>query len=126
MKNIFLIFIGVLLAASSVSGIHVIQGVFLDDWSGVHPYNRIYQIPLIVTVGFSLGIFILVILKIFRMKMISKQSDSFKLGIILGLVGVGSLINPWLGYEYTDMIVILIVFVVSLSVAIRFSRKITK
>ena len=48
-------FLGVLTTSSAVCVSHVAQGMVLDDWSGMHPYYRIFQLPFFVVAGCLVG-----------------------------------------------------------------------
>ncbi|MBL1142956.1 MAG: hypothetical protein HND53_13085 [Proteobacteria bacterium] len=123
MKKIFLVLLGTIVTASIITALHVVQGMVLDDWSGVHPYNRVFQLPLVVGIGFALGLIILTILRVLKMKKISNGNDCFKLGLILGTVGISSLIHPWIKFAYTDYVTIFVIFMLSFYMAYRFSLK---
>jgi hypothetical protein len=119
MKNILLFSLGVLISASIISSVHVVQGLVLNNWSGVHPFYRFFQLPIIVSVGIFLGFVVLTIIHLFKFKRIGKPSGFFKFGLILGTIGISSLIHPVINFEYFDWLVIFIVFIISFLFAIR-------
>ena len=119
MKQLWLLFLGVLVTASIISGIHVTQGMILNDWSGLHPYYRVFQLPLIVAIGFLIGVVILLVLRVMRVNLSGGRNEYFKLGLILGFVGISGLVHPYINSEYVDWLVILGVFLVSSLVTFR-------
>ena len=123
MKKLLLLFLGVIATASLIGGIHVAQGFILDDWSGVHPYYRVFQVPVIVAIGFSIGVLILLILRVMKLILSGDRSEYFKLGLILGFAGISSLIHSYVNSGYTDWLVVLIVFISSLLVAVIFASR---
>lgn len=118
-----LLVFGIVITASLISGAHVVQGLILDDWSGVHPYNRFFQFPIFAAIGFSIGLIILAILWSINKVLIIDSVDCFKIGLVLGCVGISSLIHPYVNSKHTDWIIILLVFIVSLSIAIKYYFK---
>ncbi len=113
-----MILLGTAITATATNGIYVAQGLILNDWSGLHPYYRAFQIPIIIAVGYSIGVFEIFVLRIMKKTLPNEGYGCFKIGLILGLVGISNLLHPYIDSVLTDYLVILVVFFISLAVAI--------
>ncbi len=95
---------GVIVTAGMVSVTHVAQGLITNDWSGLHPYNRFVQLPVVVIVAFSVA---LVSLFVFRTMgfLLNGKRDYFFYGLVLGCLNIGILLSPYIQHEYTSLFV---------------------
>ena len=122
MRKIFFGLAGILTTSCLLKLADVIQGLILEDWSGLHPIFRIFQLPFLLAVSFMIGIFIMLIFRLFNLKTITATGDFFKIGLALGSVGIGSVIHPWIVYnQYAYWVIIFFVFIISLAMSIWFS-----
>ncbi len=118
---------GVFATSSMLTAIDFAQGMILQDWSGVHPIYRVYQFPLIFLVSIFLGLIVLVLFRLFRLKPISTASGFFRIGLVLGFINLGSVLRPWIGSNgYTEGIVIILVLIFSFVVSSLESKRIIK
>lgn len=112
-KKIISVLLGIILSAITIGATHAVQGLILDDWSGLHPYYRLYYIVNYILLGFFLGIIILTIIHFSRRKMIRNIKDFFIYGLILGSIGLSNLVHPWLGYDYIDSAFFLVITIIA-------------
>ena len=112
-KKKLILFCGILVTASCVTLTDVALGMILNDWSGVHPYYRFFQLPIFFLLGCIIGIFISIFYYLKIKKLMSSYSN-FKLGLILGCIGFGSLVHPFFNSKYTDWVSMLIVLFFSI------------
>jgi ABC-type enterochelin transport system permease subunit len=87
--------------ASLVIGIaDFAQALILDDWSGIHPSNRLSYIPHLILISLAVAGLVCAAGAVFKAPEMNDRSDLIKFGAICGLATVSSLISPWISYSY--------------------------
>jgi hypothetical protein len=122
-KNILYGIIGMLTTNIVVSLLDFIQGLILDDWSGVHPKYRLLHVPIYFIISLVFGLLIVIIFGLLKRSYVASCKESFKIGMILGLIGFSDILRPWIGSnEYTESIVFLAVFCFGAAAYIRYMK----
>lgn len=114
---------GAVVTAGIVSVAHVAQGLITNDWSGLHPYNRFVQVPVIVMVAFAVA---LVSVFLFRTMGLSLNGgrDYFFFGLILGCSNIGVLLPRHTQQGYVSLFVFIgVLFVAIVFLFVRAKKK---
>ena len=123
MKNLLYFVLGVTATAITINALYVIQGLSLDYFSGVNPYYSFLSLPIIIFVESLAGYLIILLLHLLQVKRITKPSDFFKFGSVLGLADAGSVVLPWLGLQYVEPLVYMVVLMTAIYMAIDGNKK---
>ena len=112
MKKYIYFILGLAITSSTIAGFDVIQGLVLNDWSGIHPSNRFLQHSIAIMLGTTLGMFILLANRLF-FGGIYCPVKYFKLGLVVGFIWFGRLVHPWINCQCVDWLIVLLIFLLS-------------
>jgi len=124
-KSLFIIYLGVSVTALMGAILHVAQGLILDNWSGIHPYNRLIFVFVYFLIGVLLVSPLAINLIVIRGKLLTAGSG-FTLGLISGGWCFVYLINPFVGYKYSEpasLLVILVLLVLFLRYFVKYQHE---
>lgn len=107
---------GALVAVIAVAIVNVALGLILEDWSGLHPFYRLWNIPIQMAAVTAWCLLLIVGLRLIFRRRISSLGKLFAFGLISGCVGFGAILRPLFGPNtFLGWAVILVVAVSSLS-----------
>lgn len=114
---------GALVSVVTVAIVNVALGLVLEDWSGLHPFYRLWNIPIQMAVVTAWCLLLIVGFRLIFRRRISAFSKLFAFGLISGCVGFGAILRPVFGsHAVLGWVVMFVVAVSSLSLLI-FSEK---
>ncbi len=119
MKNTLYYLVGILITTSLVRTVYIFQGIIMNYFSGVNPYHLFYHIPIITVFNSLIGMLILILLRILKVKRLTKSIEYFVFGLVLGLSDSGGVLLPWVHYQSIDLLVFILVVGSAIVVAIK-------
>lgn len=110
-KTLFFL-LGITLSNTLIISISILQDIYLDNWSGIYPIYRILQLPIFIATSSFIGLLIVLLNKFFKIRNIQINKFYIQFGSLLGFVGLGSVIRPWLGSnQISDLLIWFLVFI---------------
>lgn len=107
-RSLLKLYYGVFLTSLLGTIAHIIQGLILDNWYGMHPYSRFTNVFICFLIS---GLLVTPFLMFFRFggNKILTPVSSFKLGLISGSWCFINLIHPFFRYRFTDFFGVLVI-----------------
>lgn len=109
---------GIVVMSCFTGCIDVVLSLILNDWSGLHPYYKFFQVPVFFALGCLEAVILFFFFWIINIKIILNKALCFKLGLVLGGNGAGGLISHF--YYLRDMEVIVILFIFSFVLVVNY------